>query len=209
MPIRVSIVEDVQRVREVIQERISQEQDMECAKSFTTGEAALGGILLDKPDVVIMDIGLPGMSGTACMVKIKYKYPTIKFLMFTIFDNDENVFEALKAGADGYILKSESPDKIIQSIREVMNHGAPMSRAIARKVLDSFQKTPKANTANEQLSDKQKRILEELAKGLPYVLIADNLGITEGTLKQHIHRIYRTLQVNNRTEAIKKYLGEI
>ena len=207
MRIRVSIVEDLQRVREVIQERISKERDMECAACFTNGEEALPGILLDKPDVVIMDIGLPGMSGTECMVKIKYKYPAIKFLMFTVFDNDEHVFEALKAGADGYILKSESPDKIMQSVRDVMDNGAPMSRAIARKILDSFQKPIPKSAAAEQLSNKQKKILEELAKGLPYILIADNLGITEGTLKQHIYRIYRTLQVNNRTEAIKKYPG--
>jgi len=157
------------------------------------------------PEVVIMDIGLPGMSGIEGVIRLKEKYPHINFLMFTIFA-DDHVFEALKAGADGYILKREAPEKILQAIREVKDGGAPMSRTIARKVLDSFRPKKKNKAIIESLTPRQIEILELLDTGLSYKLIADQLEIAEGTVKQHIHHIYRKLQVNNRTEAINKYL---
>lgn len=206
MPIKVSIVEDDTQVRLAEVNRIGEAPDLECISSFGSAEDILTGITPGAvPDVIIMDIGLPDMSGIECVVRLKEKYPDIKFLMFTIFE-DDHVFEALKAGADGYILKREAPEKILQAIREVHDGGAPMSRTIARKVIDSFRPEKKNNALMESLTPRQIDILELLATGLPYKLIADQLDIAEGTVKQHIHHIYRKLQVNNRTEAINKYL---
>lgn len=209
MPIRVSIVEDLYEVRTTLQGRIDETVDLECTATFDSAEEILIGLMPGMvPDVVIMDIGLPGMSGIEGMMRLKQKYPDLKFLMFTIFDNDDNVFEALKAGADGYILKRESKAKILQAIRDVVDGGAPMSRAVARKVLESFRTPKKKSSAIAALTPRQIEIVELLATGLSYKLIADKLNIVEGTVKQHIHNIYRKLQVNNRTEAINKYLND-
>lgn len=206
MPIKVSIVEDDSQVRLAEVNRIGEAPDLECISSFGSAEDVLAGITPGAvPDVIVMDIKLPNMSGIEAMVRLKEKYPDIKFMMFTIFD-DNHVFEALKAGADGYILKREAPEKILQAIREVHDGGAPMSRIIARKVMDSFRPKKKNNASIESLTPRQIEILELLDTGLSYKLIADQLDIAEGTVKQHIHHIYRKLQVNNRTEAINKYL---
>jgi len=206
MPIKISIVEDIYEVRSGLFHRINEAPDLECISSFSSAEDMLTGITPGTvPEVVIMDIGLPGMSGIEGVIRLKEKYPHINFLMFTIFA-DDHVFEALKAGADGYILKREAPEKILQAIREVKDGGAPMSRTIARKVLDSFRPKKKNSVTIESLTPRQIEILELLDTGLSYKLIADQLEIAEGTVKQHIHHIYRKLQVNNRTEAINKYL---
>lgn len=202
--IRVCIVEDLEEVREVLTENISNEPGMYCIGSYPNAESALGNILLkEKPDVVIMDIGLPEMSGIECMRQIKSLHPTIKFLMYTVFDSDDKVFNALKTGADGYILKRSPFKKISEAIREVMVGGAPMSRIIARKVITSFQiQEEPSNSSLEKLSDREYQVIELLASGLPYRAIGDKLNIAEGTVKQHIHNIYGKLQVNNRIKAI-------
>ncbi|MFK8102226.1 MAG: response regulator [Saprospiraceae bacterium] len=205
--ITVNIVEDIPEIRNSIQQHLEQVSDLNCLHTFASAEAALGGILLQRPDVVLMDIGLPKMSGIECMLKIKAQYPEIKFLMFTVFDTDEKVFEALKAGADGYILKREPIPKIIAALREICTGGAPMSKSIALKVLHSFHVEKPTVTPIETLSNRQAEILEKLSKGMPYKLIAGQLKISIGTVKQHIHQIYKKLQVNNKTEAINKYLG--
>ncbi|MFK8010376.1 MAG: response regulator [Saprospiraceae bacterium] len=203
--IRIIIVEDIDEIRNTIKEHLQSVTDFECVKVFANAEDALGGILISKPDVVLMDIGLPRMSGIECMLKVKQQYAEIKFLMFTVFEEDEKVFDALKAGADGYILKRESIQKIIDSIRELSNGGAPMSKSIALKILKSFRKeTPKK--LDVKLTNRQEVILDSLSRGLPYKLIAAQLSITIGTVKQHIHQIYKKLEVNNKTEAINKYL---
>ncbi len=207
--LKISIVEDLEEIRETLKMKIAEAADFQVLKAFPDAEQALPGLLLHKPDVVLMDIGLPGMSGVECMMRVKAHAPEIRFLMFTIFDNDENVFEALKAGADGYILKREPIPRIIESLREVFQGGAPMSRAIARKVLTSFQETKPSTPSTEILTPRQVEILQQLSKGLPYKLIGHQLQITEGTVKQHIHQIYKKLQVNNRTEASNKYFGRI
>lgn len=207
--IKISIVEDTKEIREVLATEIDNEPDMEIISQYANAETAIGGILLNRPDLVIMDIGLPEMKGTKCMMLIKSHYEQIKFLMFTVFDDDNNVFEALEAGADGYILKRESIEKIIKAIREVLSGGAPMSRTIAKKVFESFRKEKPLVKKKEweQLTLRQTEILELLSKGYRYNKIGLTLKITEGTVKQHIHQIYRKLQVNNRTEAINKWLG--
>ncbi len=205
--IKISIVEDLPEVREVLVQRVNAEPGMQCLANYSNAEDALGGLMFNRPDAVIMDIGLPKMSGIECMVKVKQHCPDIRFLMFTVFENDDNVFEALKAGADGYILKREPSAKIIASLREILDGGAPMSRSIAQKVLQSFRAPIPETPHFQTLTARQAALLDLLAGGLPYKLIADKLSITEGTVKQHIHQIYQKLQVNNRVEAVNKYLG--
>jgi DNA-binding NarL/FixJ family response regulator len=205
--IKICIVEDLPDIRNVLTERVNAEPGMACAGSYGDAESALGGLLYERPDAVIMDIGLPKMSGIECMVKVKSRYPDMRFLMFTVFENDDKVFDALKAGADGYILKREPSAKIIAALREILDGGAPMSRSIAQKVMHSFRTPPVEQPHHETLTARQAELLDLLAAGLPYKLIADRLSITEGTVKQHIHQIYQKLQVNNRVEAVNRYLG--
>ncbi len=207
--LKISIVEDLEEIRETLKAKIGDTADFQILNTYPDAEQALPGLLLHKPDIVLMDIGLPGMSGVECMMRVKAHASDIRFLMFTIFDNDENVFEALKAGADGYILKREPMPRIIESLREVFRDGAPMSRAIARKVLTSFQEVKPSAPTTEILTPRQVEILQQISKGLPYKLIGHQLQITEGTVKQHIHQIYKKLQVNNRTEATNKYFGRL
>lgn len=205
--IRISIVEDTEDIGLTIKQRINSTEDLECISYFESAEDALTGLMKKPPDVVLMDIGLPNMDGIECMFRVKHKYPNIKFLMFTVFDDDDRVFNALKAGANGYVLKMESSEKIINALREIYNGGAPMSRTIAFKVLQSFHifHSPLVET----LTKRELEILEKLSQGLLYKEIALQLSpqISEGTVKQHIHKIYKKLQVNNRTEAINKYKG--
>jgi DNA-binding NarL/FixJ family response regulator len=153
-----------------------------------------------------MDISLPGMSGIECMRQVKAIRPEMQFLMFTVFEDAEQIFQALSAGANGYLLKNASPDKIIEAIRELHQGGAPMSAAIARKVVGSFRPAA-AVPDNSGLSVREREVLEYLAKGLLYKEIGDQLGISTGTVRQHIHHIYRKLHVQNRTEAINKAFG--
>ena len=205
--IRISIVEDTKDIRETIQKRLEKVEDMVCISFYENAEDALKGLPKDKPDVVLMDIGLPNMDGIECMFRVKHKHPEINFLMFTVFDDDKRVFNALKAGAGGYVLKMEPGKKIIEFLRELYNGGAPMSRAIASRVLQSFHISE--SPVKEKLSARELEILEKLAQGLLYKEIAAQISpqVTEGTIKQHIHNIYKKLQVNNRTEAINQYLG--
>ncbi len=205
--IQVAIVEDLDEVRQSLREAIEETPGLLCINDYGDAETALPGLLAEPPDVVVMDIGLPGMNGIECMLRVKLKNPDIRFMMFTIFDQDNQVFEALKAGADGYILKHEPLEDILEAIREVKAGGAPMSRHIARKVMRSFHRLPKTDPEEAPLTVRETQILEELARGRLYKEIADSLHIAVGTVKQHIHNIYQKLHVQNRTEAINKYLN--
>ncbi len=206
--IRISIVEDQTDVLNSLVRRIDRTEGMICVSQFTTAEDALARLPEQRPELVLMDIGLPRMNGVECMIRIKMQAPEINFLMFTVFDNDEHVFEALKAGAAGYVLKSEGIAGAIRAIGEYIQGGAPMSRDIARKVLTSFHAGSKVNKPDfESLTPQQFLILEQLSQGLLNKEIADRLGISEGTVKQHNYTIYKKLQVNNRTEAVQKYLS--
>ena len=202
---RISIVEDTDHIRKNLQIHINGSKDLFCVSAYDNAEAALIGIPKEQPDIVIMDIGLPKMNGIECMFQLKLNNPKLPFLMYTIFEDDDNVFEALKAGADGYILKEDRASRVLQGIRDFMaTGGAPMSASIARKVIQSFHQGPK-NKILEQLTAKEKVVLEQIAKGLLNKEIAAKMGITHTAMRVKIHRIYKKLQVNNRIEALNKY----
>lgn len=169
--------------------------------TFPDAEKALAELPAWQPDIVIMDINLPGMNGIECIKKVKLKCPASQFMMFTIYEDDEKVFEALEAGASGYLLKKTPFTKISDSLLELHSGGSPMSTQIARKVINRFRN--KTTTANiEILSARENEVLQQLAKGFLYKEIAERLSITTGTVRQHIHNIYEKLHVQNRTEAI-------
>lgn len=203
---RICIVEDTAFLAEELKKGLEDVVDIELVRHFENGEDAVKGILRDRPDIVVMDIGLPQMSGIECMMRVRMKEPDIHFMMFTVFETSENVFDSLKAGALGYILKREGVEGVVKGVRELAKGGSPMSRSIARKVLSSFQHP---RTLIEKLSPREMEVLHLLSKGLQYKEIAVELNpqIDVGTVKQHIHRTYKKLQVNNRTEALNKYLG--
>lgn len=205
--IRVSIVEDQPDVLRSLVNTVNRTEGMTCVSSYPNGEEAAEGLPADRPDLVLMDIGLPKMNGIECMMKVQVRAPRVDCLMFTVFDHDEMVFEALKAGAVGYVLKSDRVPGAIRAIQEWAAGGAPMSRDIARKVLGSFRPQQKINNPDfEELTQRQLKILELLSTGMLNKEIADLLGISEGTVKQHNYSIFKKLHVNNRMEAVNKYL---
>jgi len=201
--IDVCIVEDLRDIREGLISIISGYADFNLLGAFETADAAFIALPKLKPEVVIMDINLPGMSGVECVRQLKTTMPHMQFMMFTVFESSEQVFEALEAGASGYLLKRSSPAKIIEAVIELKDGGAPMSTEIARKVVASFQK-PTLSKETDVLTTREKEILDQLAKGLLYKEIGANLNISTGTVRQHIHNIYEKLHVQNRTEALNK-----
>jgi DNA-binding NarL/FixJ family response regulator len=208
MSISIAIVEDLDEVRDGLKNFISLNTDFTVIGAFKTGEDALVNLPLLKPDIVIMDINLPGMNGIECIRQVKSKSPGTQFMMFTVYENDEKVFEALKAGASGYLLKNTGLLQIVESLTELHQGGSPMSANIARKLVNLFRDNGKETVAMDVLSNRENEILHLLSKGLLYKEIADQLQITTGTVRQHIHNIYEKLHVQNRTEAINKALGK-
>ncbi len=204
--IRVSVVEDIAEIREGMRFVINQTPGFACASVHDNAEDALRELPEQQPDLVVMDINLPGMSGTECIRRIKAVSPQTQFMMFTIYEDSEQVFEALSAGASGYLLKKTPPHKIMEALYELYEGGSPMSTSIARKVVASFQKKTPADE-NYKISVREKEILDWLSKGLLYKEIADKLSISTGTVRQHIHNIYEKLHVQNRTEALNKVFG--
>jgi len=208
MSISLAIVEDLDEVRDGLKNFISLSNDFKVLDTFKTAEEALYDIPKLKPDIVIMDISLPGMTGIECIRLVKDKSPTTQFMMFTVYENDEKVFEALKAGASGYLLKNTGLIQLVESIKELYNGGSPMSANIARKLVTVFRNNEKEIETVELLSNRENEILQLLAKGLLYKEIADQLHISTNTVRQHIHKIYEKLHVQNRTEAINKVYGK-
>jgi DNA-binding NarL/FixJ family response regulator len=203
--IRVSIVEDISDIREALCALIEQTAGFSLISSYVGGEEAVTALIRLQPDIVIMDINLPGMTGIECVRQVRNTVPHIQFMMFTVYDNDEQIFSALAAGATGYLLKKAPAHKIIEALRELYDGGSPMSASIARRVIGTFQARPPAHsTPDLGLTPREQEILDLLAKGLLYKEISDQLGTTTGTVKQQIHKIYEKLQVQNRTEAINK-----
>ena len=208
MSISIAIVEDLDVVRNGLKDFISLSTDFLVVGAFKTGEEAFEHLPEIRPDIVIMDINLPGMNGIECIRQVKDKSPATQFMMFTVYENDDKVFEALKAGASGYLLKNTGLLHIAESVKELHEGGSPMSANIARKMVNLFRDNDKKNPFLDLLSNREKEILQLLAKGLLYKEIAEQLGITTGTVRIHIHKIYEKLHVQNRTEAINKAFGK-
>lgn len=208
MSISLAIVEDLDEVREGLNQFISLNPEFKVLDTYRTAEEAAHDIPLMKPDIVIMDISLPGMNGIECIREIKKKVPKTQFMMFTVYENDEKVFEALKAGASGYLLKNTGLVQLIEALKELYNGGSPMSSNIARKLVTEFRGQEKEMTPVGVLSNRENEILQLLSKGLLYKEISDQLSISTGTVRQHIHKIYEKLHVQNRTEALNKAFGK-
>ena len=204
MPIRVSIVEDLVEVREGLMELIRSDKELLLLETFDNAETALEKLPLFQADIVLMDINLPGMSGIECIKQLKGKCTGTQFMIFTVYENDERVLQAMQAGATGYLVKRTKPERILESIKELSQGGSPMSSNIARKLINIFLDEKKA-TKKEILSDRENEVLQLLSDGLLYKEIAERLYIVHGTVRQHIHRIYEKLHVHNRTEAVNKY----
>jgi DNA-binding NarL/FixJ family response regulator len=206
--IKLAIVEDLEEVVEGLSEFIRTDDSLQLLASYRTAEAAALELPIIKPDIVIMDINLPGITGIECIRQIKQTGVPMQFMMFTVYENNEQVFEALKAGASSYLLKKTSPAQIIEAIKELHSGGSPMSATIARKLVTIFQEQPKGPNAEASvLTQRKKEILECLAKGMLYKEIAEQLGISFHTVRQHICNIYEKLHVQNKTEAINKVYG--
>jgi DNA-binding NarL/FixJ family response regulator len=206
MPIRVSIVEDLAEIREGLAELIRSDRELSLVGSFEDAESAVQELPNLDADIVIMDINLPGMSGIDCIKNVKEKCPATQFMMFTVYENDDKVLQAMQAGATGYLLKRTKPEQIVDSIKELNQGGSPMSSNIARKLLNIFLHEKKV-AKKEVLSDRENEVLQLLADGLLYKEIADRLYIGHGTVRQHLHNIYEKLHVHNRTEAVNKYFN--
>ena len=209
MDISVCIVDDNNDIRSALEEIIRLADGYKLLGSFISGEEALKKIPIFHPDVVLMDINLGGMSGIECVRRLKPEHPEILYMMCTVYEEDEKIFEALSAGANGYILKKTTPPKLLEAIRELNEGGAPMSSQIARKVVTAFQSKPVSTEASliSVLSNREKEILELLSKGMLYKEIAAQLFISQETVRKHVYHIYEKLHVNNRVEAVNKYFG--
>ena len=208
MSLSIAIVEDLDAVRNGLKEFISLNTDFIVVGAYKTGEEALINLPLVEADIVIMDINLPGINGIECIRQVKDKSPSTQFMMFTVYENDEKVFEALKAGASGYLLKNTGLLQLTESVKELHDGGSPMSANIARKLVNLFRDKSKGASPTDVLTNRENEILLLLSKGLLYKEIADQLQITPGTVRQHIHKIYEKLHVQNRTEAINKAFGK-
>lgn len=206
--ISICIIEDILDIQKGLQSIIEQDNRFQLLKCFDNAEEAIEQLPILQPNVVITDINLPQKTGVDCVYEIKHDFPDIQFIMFTIYEDNDQVFEALKAGASGYILKNTSPEKIIDAIVELYEGGSPMSPKIARKVLSSFN-TNISNPVNELISKREQEVLELLSKGFLYKEIADKLNITLSTVKRHLNHIYSKLQVQNKTEAVNKLYGRM
>lgn len=207
--ITIAIVEDNASIRELLESTIAMEDGYLCAGVFQNGEDALKGIPELQPDVVLMDIGLPGINGIDCVKQLKPTCPRTEFMICTVYDEDEKVYQALEYGASSYILKRSKPEFLLQSIREVHDGGSPMSPDIARKLVQRFQQKENKNAAALTIiTPREKEILELLSQGFFYKEVADKLGISINTLKRHIYNMYKKLQVDNKTEAINKVFGK-
>lgn len=208
--IRVAIVEDDEYIRASLADLVRGAANLVLAGAYENGNAALTGIPESRPDVVMMDIQLPGIDGVACVRELKASLPDVNFLMLTAYEDSDNLFESLKAGASGYLLKRTSSTRLLQAINELHDGGSPMTPQIARRVVRYFSGPPKtsgaANAELSSLTPGQKKFLEELAQGYSYKEIADHLHISMDGVRSYVRRIYEKLHVHSRTEAVIKYL---
>jgi len=211
----VALVEDDPNLRANLMAMLNSSAGFHCQAVYPDGLAALRGIPANRPDVVLMDINLPGMLGTECVRQLKDLTPNLPVLMLTVYEDSEQIFKSLMSGATGYLLKRTSKDKLLEAIREVDAGGAPMSRQIARRVVQYFQKVNELPQDKDSqnasvvvsLTDREKEVLAALAKGYAYKEIAEQLKISFETVRTHLRTIYEKLHVHSRTEAVLKFLG--
>jgi len=203
---RICIVEDKADLREAMNMMVQMSTAYELCGSYGNAEEALKKIPPAGADAVLMDINLPGQSGIQCVTALKAIFPEMMFLMCTAYEDNDKIFDSLKAGACGYILKTEGPAKIMEALDELFAGGSPMSSSIARKVVASFVNMGHENSLIENLSERERMVLDSLAKGLIGKEVADSLHISTGTVRKHIQNIYKKLQVNTRVEAVNLYL---
>ncbi|MDB6030780.1 MAG: DNA-binding response regulator [Verrucomicrobiales bacterium] len=206
MSTTVSLVEDNEQLRKTLARVISRAEGFECLSDYGSAEAALEGLPKDRPQVVLMDINLPGINGVECVRKLKQIIPQTQVIMLTAYEDTENIFNALAAGASGYLLKRTKSAELLEAIKDVLKGGSPMTTHIARKVVQSFQQAHSSQQPTESLSAREKEVLDRLAEGLMYKEIAEKLGISYETVHTYIRRIYEKLQVRTRTEAVAKFL---
>jgi DNA-binding NarL/FixJ family response regulator len=202
---KIAIVEDNKVIRESLMEFVKEDSECECVCVCATAEKALKEIPKHQPDIVLMDIQLPDISGIECTAKLKQLMPSVQIIMVTVYEDTERIFKALRAGACGYLLKRCTPEELVSAIREVRQGGAPMSREIARKVIVSFQEPVTTAAEVEGLSTREREILELLAEGFPNKQIAARVGLTDGTVRWHLRHVYHKLHVRSRTEAAIKF----
>jgi DNA-binding NarL/FixJ family response regulator len=208
MLLRISIVEDDPAVRKSLAGVIDDSPDFECSGAYGSAEQALCEVPHHLPDVLLMDIGLPGRSGIECTALLKAAHPELQVLILTTYDESKSIFEALRAGASGYLLKRSRPEELLKAIEEVHGGGAPMSPSIARLVVSHFHWLNHPAKEVENLTQRELEVLHQLAKGLLYKEVAESLGIGIGTVRTHVEAIYRKLHVQTRTAAVLKLLSK-
>lgn len=205
--IRIAIAEDISRIAQTLKEKLELSNDLKVQFIAPNGKELLKELNHNhNVDVILMDINMPEMNGIEATKQVNQRWPNIKIIMSTVFDDEENIFNAILAGASGYLMKDERPEKVHRAVFEALEDGAPMSPAIARKALTMLRSgiSQPVETENFDLTKRETEILEHLAKGLSYDQIADNLFISNGTVRKHIENIYRKLQVHNKVEAVQK-----
>ncbi|MBM3832900.1 MAG: response regulator transcription factor [Verrucomicrobia bacterium] len=205
MSIRVAIVEDDKRISAALARLVHEAGGFRCAGTYASAETALWGIPKEPPDAVLMDINLPGMSGVDCVQRLKEILPKLEIVMLTVYEDGDQIFSALQAGASGYLLKRTPPNEILKALDDVMQGGAPMSSYIARKVVQSFQKEGPSPKESENLSKREREVLAYVAQGYLNKEIADTLAVSVETIRSQLKSIYDKLHVRSRTAAAFKY----
>ena len=205
--IRISIVEDDEQTREILADVVRSVPLLRFVGGYAESETAVAQLPRDRPDVVLMDINLPKVSGVECVRRLRPLLPKTQFLMLTVYEDTDHIFNALAAGATGYLLKSTRKDDLIAAIQQIHEGGSPMSSGIARKVVRSFARTPEARPQSTALSAREQDVLGLLAQGFLYKEIADTLGLSVFTVKTYIRRIYEKLQAHSRTQAAARYFS--
>src|SRR3954451_7514932 len=200
-----AIVEDNQNIRKCLVEFLQSDPDYHCVSACSTAEEALTTLPKLQPEIVLMDIGLPNMSGIVCVAELKKLIPSVQIIMVTVYEDTIRIFKALRAGASGYLLKRNSSAELLAAVREIQMGGAPMSREIARKVLASFQTHLVTIPEVEKLTSREREILELLSEGLSNKEIAQSVGLSSDTIRWHLRHVYNKLHVRSRMEAAKKF----
>jgi DNA-binding NarL/FixJ family response regulator len=204
--IKVAIIEDIRTLRDGLSALIDGTPGFQCTGRFRSGEEAIERIRSDLPHVVLADIGLPGMSGIEAVRLLKERFPALTLLMLTVYDDDDRVFDALCAGASGYLLKKTPPARLLESLKEAVEGGAPMSPEIARRVVELFREIRPPDQSSQQLTAHELRLLKLLVQGYSYKAAAVSLGVSINTVCFHIKKIYEKLQVHSKSEAVAKAL---